>query len=79
MLIGRIKPILKESKISRLIQNLLKKYDDIVFKKSKDIGRILVIKYKINLIHPFFIIIKQKIFNPIMQRKIKEKVRKLFE
>ncbi len=62
----RIELIPKKPKIPRLIQNLLREYNDIISKKSNNIGRISVIKYKINLVYPFSIMVRQKTFDPII-------------
>jgi len=75
----RIKLTPKEFKIPKLIQNLLKEYKDIISKESYDIERISVITYKINLVHPFPITAKQKTFDLIIQRKIKEEIKKLLD
>jgi len=78
-LIKRIELTLKEFKILRLIQNLLREYDNIISKRSENIDRISIIKYKINLVYFFSIMVKQKTFNFIMQKKIKKKIRKLLK
>ncbi len=65
-LIRRIELIPKEPKISKPIWNLFEEYDNIVFKKSHDIRRILIITHKINLVHPFPIIVRQKTFDLII-------------
>jgi len=78
-LIKRIELNLKEFKILRLIQNLLREYDNIISKRSENIDRISIIKYKINLVYFFSIMVKQKTFNFIMQKKIKKKIRKLLK
>jgi len=78
-LTGRIEPIPKKFKIPKPIQNLLKEYNDIIFKESHDLRRTSVIKHKINLVHLFFITARQKIFDLPTQRKIKEEIKRLFD
>ena len=63
-LTGRIELTPKVPKIPKPIQNLLKKYDDIIFKGSHDLGQTSVIEHKINLVHPFPITARQKTFDP---------------
>ena len=44
-------------KIPKEITGLLNKYSDIIAKDSNDLRRTLLIKHKINLIHPFPIVV----------------------
>src|SRR6266540_1788422 len=48
-----------------------------IAQNSNDLGQTNVFKYKINLIHPFPITAKPKIFDLRMQRKMKQKIQDL--
>src|SRR6266540_3087755 len=48
-----------------------------IAQNSNDLGQTNVFKYKINLIHPFPITAKPKIFDLRMQRKMKQEIQDL--
>ena len=59
------------------VKRLLDQFKDVVAQHKDDIGRMNVLKHKINLVHPFPITARPKSFDPVMQRKMKQEVQDL--
>src|SRR6266498_356461 len=53
------------------VKRLLDQFKDVIAQHRDDLGRTNILKHKINLVHPFPIIVKLKSFEPTMQKKMK--------
>jgi len=59
------------------VKRLLDQFKDVVAQHKDDLGRTNILKHKINLVHSFPITAKPKLFDPAMQRKMKQEVQDL--
>jgi len=56
------------------VKRLLDQFKDVMAQHKNDVRRTNILKHKINLIHPFSIMAKPKLFDPGMQRKMKQEI-----
>ena len=59
------------------VKRLLDQFKDVIAQHRDDLGRTNILKHKINLVHPFPIIVKLKSFEPTMQKKMKQEIQDL--
>ncbi len=63
----------------KFIKKILNEFKDIIIKNNNNLKKINILKYKINFIYFFLIIIKLKIFNFNLQKKMKKKIQSLLK